>query len=167
MSSKNGRGRDILAIDFDGTIVSDAYPSIGTPLPGAIETIRDLKEHGFKLILWTCREGKDLAAAVDFLSRQHGIIFDAVNERHPECPYKHLPAGRKIYANHYIDDKAFHGFGGWHAVRSKFMPHTLKMPMGINRSVYPDKTFSPHDHALYVKNELYGNKNQATEQKSN
>ena len=33
----------LIAVDFDGTIVEDAYPKIGKPKPFAIETIKMLK----------------------------------------------------------------------------------------------------------------------------
>ena len=45
----------IFAIDFDGTIVSDKYPEIGEPFPEAIETIREIKKLGHKIIIWSCR----------------------------------------------------------------------------------------------------------------
>ena len=34
----------ILAIDFDGTIVDDAYPKVGKPKLFAIETLKKLQE---------------------------------------------------------------------------------------------------------------------------
>ena len=42
-----------LAIDFDGTIVEDAYPRIGKAQPFAFETLRQLQTNGYRLILWT------------------------------------------------------------------------------------------------------------------
>lgn len=99
----------ILAIDFDGTIVSDAFPEIGEPLFFAIESLRKLKENGNQLILWTCREDsaerKYLTEAVEFC-REQGITFDAVNSNVNDSPFNHLGAGRKVFADFYIDDKA-------------------------------------------------------------
>jgi len=40
-----------LAIDFDGTIVEDAYPSIGKPKIFAFETLKKLQSEGYRLIL--------------------------------------------------------------------------------------------------------------------
>ena len=35
----------IIAIDFDGTIVTHEYPEIGRPIKGAIETIKAIIEN--------------------------------------------------------------------------------------------------------------------------
>ena len=45
----------IIGIDFDGTIVEHEYPLIGNPVPGALETMKDLIASGHKIILWTMR----------------------------------------------------------------------------------------------------------------
>ena len=45
-----------LAIDFDGTIVEDAYPKIGKPNIFAFETLKKLQSEGYRLILWTYRK---------------------------------------------------------------------------------------------------------------
>ena len=99
----------ILAIDFDGTIVSDRFPEIGEPLFFAIESLLKLKENGNQLILWTCREDnqerKYLTEAVEYC-RTLGLEFDAVNCNAPGSPFDHLGIGRKVYADSYIDDKA-------------------------------------------------------------
>ena len=43
----------IIAIDFDGTIVTHMYPSIGEPVKGAIPTIKKLIANEHKIILYT------------------------------------------------------------------------------------------------------------------
>ena len=56
-----------IAIDFDGTIVTHAYPAIGKPIPFAIETLKKLQqEDHHQLILWTCREGGSWVAKVKY-----------------------------------------------------------------------------------------------------
>lgn len=67
-----------IAVDFDGTIVDDAYPAIGKPKIFAFETLKRLQAEGFRLILWTYRHGKTLDEAVEFCSK-NGIEFYAVN----------------------------------------------------------------------------------------
>ena len=42
-----------LAIDFDGTIVEDAYPKVGKAKIFAFETLKKLQQDGHRLILWT------------------------------------------------------------------------------------------------------------------
>ena len=54
----------IIAVDFDGTIVEDAYPQIGKPIIFAFETLKKLQEKGHRLILWTYRSGSKLDEAV-------------------------------------------------------------------------------------------------------
>ena len=116
-----------IAIDFDGTIVSNAFPAIGEPLPGAIETLRDLQAAGHRLVLWTCRANHRwdkskhyLDQAVDWL-KKHGIELAGSNEcllvdeleELPHSQFEHF----KIFADLYIDDRNLGGFPGWAAVR--------------------------------------------------
>ena len=68
----------IIAVDFDGTIVEDAYPKIGKPKLFAFETLKKLQEEGHRLILWTYRSGNKLDEAVSFCEA-NGIVFYAVN----------------------------------------------------------------------------------------
>ena len=62
----NYKDKLILAIDFDGTIVEDAYPNIGKPQLFAFETLKRLQNDGHQLILWTYRDGKKLQEAIAF-----------------------------------------------------------------------------------------------------
>lgn len=94
----------IYAIDFDGTLCEQQYPSIGKPNLELIEWAKAQKEKGNKLILWTCREGELLKNAVQFCEK-HGLIFDAVNENLPERILQFGTNPRKIGADYYIDDK--------------------------------------------------------------
>ena len=64
-----------LAIDFDGTIVEDAYPKIGKPRLFAFETLQKLQQDGHRLILWTYRNGVKLQEAVEFC-KKNGIYGD-------------------------------------------------------------------------------------------
>ena len=102
----------IIAIDFDGTIVEDAYPEIGRPLPFAFQTLEMLQKDGHRLILWTYRSGRKLRDAVEFC-RENGIEFYAVNKSFPEEQFSEREASRKINADLFIDDRNFNGFPGW------------------------------------------------------
>lgn len=101
----------IIAIDFDGTIVEDAYPDIGKPKIFALETIKRLQGDGHRLILWTYRSGKKLQEAVDFCVK-NGIDFYAVNKNYPEEEFDNK-ISRKIHADIFIDDRNIGGFIGW------------------------------------------------------
>ena len=100
-----------LAIDFDGTIVEDAYPKIGKPKTFAFETLKNLQKDGHRLILWTYRYGKTLEEAVEFC-KKNGIEFYAVNSSFPNEDYDPKKS-RKINADLFIDDRNIGGFYGW------------------------------------------------------
>src|SRR5271157_5992049 len=94
----------IFAIDFDGTIVMDKYPNIGEPIPEAIETIREIKRLGHKIIIWSCRVEPQLSEMRDFLMINN-IPFDYINENCPTKIAYYNNDTRKIGADYYIDDK--------------------------------------------------------------
>jgi ribonucleotide monophosphatase NagD (HAD superfamily) len=92
----------IIAVDFDGTIVEHAYPTIGTDIPGAFEWLRKLQDAGAALMLWTIRSGTHLTEAVEHC-KDAGIEFWGVNEN----PTQHTwSQSAKQYAHLYIDDAA-------------------------------------------------------------
>lgn len=114
----------IIAIDFDGTIVKNAFPEIGEPLPGAIDTIRDLQAAGHHIIIWTCREGKHLADAYKWLSMQGVDVRDlGVNSNAADMIEEFGRDVRKVFANVYIDDRNLGGFPGWFTVRQALLAH--------------------------------------------
>lgn len=95
----------IYAIDFDGTLCTDAFPEIGEPREDIIEFVKAAKEAGDRLILWTCRVEDRLAEAVEWCA-ERGIIFDAVNENLPELVALYGNDCRKVSADRYIDDRS-------------------------------------------------------------
>lgn len=102
----------IIAVDFDGTIVTHAYPRIGKPIPFAIDTLKRLQQEGHhQLILWTVREGELLQEAIDYC-KERGLEFYAVNSNYPEEKEEHH-APRKITADLWIDDKNLGGLPDW------------------------------------------------------
>lgn len=116
----------IIAIDFDGTIVEDAYPGIGKPMLFAFETIKKLQEEGHRLILWTYRSGKKLEEAVAFC-HDNGIEFYAVNKNYPEEEFDGK-ISRKIHADLFIDDRNVGGFLGWTEIYQLIFNTTPKPP---------------------------------------
>ena len=101
----------LIAVDFDGTIVEDAYPKIGKTRIFAFETLKRLQQDGHRLILWTYRCGTKLEEAVDFC-KENGIEFYAVNASFPEEKYDYTRS-RKIHADLFIDDRNIGGILGW------------------------------------------------------
>ena len=100
-----------IAIDFDGTIVENAYPKIGKPLIFAFETIKKLQENRHRVILWTYRRGEELDQAVAFCEK-HGVTFYAVNMSFTEEDYD-TSYSRKINADIFIDDRNIGGMKSW------------------------------------------------------
>ncbi|WGK65191.1 BT0820 family HAD-type phosphatase [Croceiramulus getboli] len=109
MSSPNAT--KTIAVDFDGTLVENAYPAIGKPMLFAFETLKKLQEKGFLLILWTYRSGTQLEEAVAFCEKK-GIEFYAVNKSYPEEEMS-TKISRKIHADLFIDDRNIGGLMGW------------------------------------------------------
>lgn len=94
--------KDIIAYDFDGTIVENAFPEIGDIKEDVVKEIREEKEKGSIIILWTCRSGEFLEDAVKFC-KVNNIPIDYANENIPELDFE---TSRKIYADRYVDDRA-------------------------------------------------------------
>lgn len=95
----------IIAVDFDGTLCKDAYPGIGEPNTLVIEELKQRKENGDKVILWTCRCGKQLQEAVAWC-RKMGLEFDEINDNLAEHIEQYGSNCRKVFADEYWDDKA-------------------------------------------------------------
>ena len=100
-----------IAVDFDGTIVEDAFPKIGKPIIFAFDTLKQLQKEGNCLVLWTYREGELLQEAVDFCEK-NGLVFYAVNKNFPEEVFTEK-THRKIKADIFIDDRNVGGLVGW------------------------------------------------------
>lgn len=102
----------IIAVDFDGTIVTHEYPKIGKELPFAIDTLKRLQQSPeYQLILWSVREGFELQEAIDYC-RSRGLEFYAVNSNYPEEDAEHQEP-RKLKANLFIDDRNLGGLPDW------------------------------------------------------
>lgn len=96
---------NIIAVDFDGTLCAECFPSIGEPNMPLIYALLNKQRSGDKLILWTCRYGDRLQEAVSWCD-SHGLKFDAVNANVPEVIDYYGSDPRKITADIYIDDKS-------------------------------------------------------------
>ena len=97
----------IIAVDFDGTCVTHAYPEVGHEI-GAPEVLKRLQAAGVKLILWTMRShGREdgaspLQDAIDWFAK-HDIELHGINENPSQKSWTQSP---KAYAQLYIDDAA-------------------------------------------------------------
>lgn len=96
--------KKIIAVDFDGTLCENKWPEIGMPNLALLDYLKSRHASGVKLILWTCREGRELAEALVWCM-EHGLCFNTVNKNLPEIIEQFGGDCRKIFADEYIDDK--------------------------------------------------------------
>lgn len=96
--------QNIIAVDFDGTLCENKWPEIGMPNEELIEYLKRRQTNGEKLILWTSRNEEQTKDAVEWC-KDHGLVFDAVNDNLPEIVEAFGGNCRKIFANEYIDDR--------------------------------------------------------------
>ena len=101
----------IIAIDFDGTVVTHNYPKVGHDI-GAEIVLRKLVDKGHQLILWTMRHnsyvetddstGEELTEAIQWFSDNSITLYGV--QRNPE--QEAWTQSPKCYAQLYIDDAA-------------------------------------------------------------
>lgn len=129
----SGPVRDFtVAIDFDGTLITDAWPQCGVDMPGGAEVIAWLLSQGARIIIWTCRTEKqcppgapwsDIQYVHDWL-KDHGFRWDLgirilVNDNFSDIREKfNHSESRKVFAHVYVDDKNLGGFPGWRAAHA-------------------------------------------------
>ena len=110
----------IIAVDFDGTIVTHEYPNIGKEIPFAIDTLKRLQQSpDHQIVLWTVRDGKELDEAVEFC-RSKGLEFYAVNNNYPEEVAENGEP-RKLKAELFIDDRNLGGLPDWGVIYRMIM----------------------------------------------
>ncbi len=102
----------IIAIDFDGTLHTGAFPAIGSPAPYAVQAMTELADAGHYLIINTCRSGDRLTEAVNWLLEK-GIPFHRINDNNPHHVARWNNNCRKIYAHLYVDDRQVGGLPSW------------------------------------------------------
>lgn len=90
----------VVAIDFDGTITKNSpYPIMGELRENCKEAIDFIRKNN-TVVLWTCRCGKFLDEAINFLN-ENKIVIDFVN-----CiDSSNRDKPRKLNADIYIDDR--------------------------------------------------------------
>lgn len=104
----------ILAVDYDGTLFTGSYPEKGPPNQKIIDKVKKFIECGAEVVLWTCRDKEVLKEAVE-RCKEAGLEFVAINDNAPsnktymeeEAKKGNIFATRKIYADFYLDDKAY------------------------------------------------------------
>lgn len=138
----------VIAVDFDGTIVTHRYPDIGDEIPFATETLKMLIKEHHKLILWSVREGKLLQDAIDWC-RERGVEFYAVNKDYPEEKVEYNNHfSRKIKADLFIDDRNIGGLPDWGQIyqmihEGKTYPQVLNQTIRLKGQAKKKKSWWP------------------------
>lgn len=93
----------IVAVDFDGTVVTHEYPNVGKDI-GAVPVLKALVENGHKIICFTMRgPGTKEEADAKAWFEQNGIPLYGFNENPDQASWTQ---SRKVYGHIYIDDAA-------------------------------------------------------------
>ena len=95
--------RRIIAVDFDGTVVTHEYPRVGSEVPFAVEVLKRLNEEGVSIIVWTMRCGDYLDIDAVNWFEERGIEVWSYNANPEQKSWTESP---KCYAQAYIDDAA-------------------------------------------------------------
>lgn len=126
-----------IAVDFDGTIVTHAFPRIGKEIPFAVDTLKTFVAEGHRVILWTSRSGDNLKAAVDWCA-ERGLVFYAVNSNYPDysiVPMEKRRGSPKVVADVYIDDRNLGGLPEWGVIYSMVTGHKRRWIMTNSRKI--------------------------------
>ena len=89
-----------IAIDFDNTLVNTNHHDEMSDIPGAAEAIISLQQHGYSIIIHSCRlNRKDGAEVIEKWLQEHNIKVDGMFA--------------KPHAMRYIDDRGINFDGNW------------------------------------------------------
>lgn len=95
-------GRLIVAVDFDSTIYD--YHKRGDSFPKVIELMKEAKELGCKIIIYSCRQ-KDKHEEVKIYLEENNIPYDTINE--PIVKLSETDGyGSKIFYSILLDDRS-------------------------------------------------------------
>lgn len=114
---------NVVAVDFDGTCVTDEFPGIGKKI-GAGPVLRLLQSKGIKIILNTVRDGFYALDAGNWLQREEGIKLFGINLNPEQRAWSKSP---KVHADIFIDDRSIgvplvnDDFVDWERVLEEFI----------------------------------------------
>ncbi len=117
-----------IAVDFDGTIVENRFPSIGEERTFAIDTLKRLRAENHRLILWTVRHGQYLEEALRWCE-ERGLTFDAVNQSYLLDDQLGDDVSHKANAELFIDDRNLGGIPDWTTIYQMIHSgHAFELP---------------------------------------
>ena len=103
----------IIAVDFDGTVVTHTYPEVGQDI-GAVPWLRKAEDdYDAKLVLWTMRDGEQLRDAINWF-KTNKLNLWGIQTNPEQRVWTNSP---KAYCTLYIDDCGL----GAPLIRPKFL----------------------------------------------
>ena len=135
-----------LVVDFDGTIAQWApggFPAIGEPIEGAEYFLSLLKSEGWKIIVYSCRCGPELEAAMAEWLETNDIPYDEINVN-SSYPW----AAGKPVGDIYLDDRGISFQGDWREAYQKvqeFVHLRGRSELADHAANKPESESSPGD----------------------
>lgn len=96
----------LMVLEAEYLDVFGQHRIIGEPNLRLINKLLKLQRNGYKIILWTCREGEPLHEAIEWC-KEFNLVFDAMNDNLPEIKELYGNNSRKISCDIYIDDRSY------------------------------------------------------------
>jgi len=111
-----------ICVDLDGTICENLRPGISykdvKPLPGAVDTLEELKQRGYYIVINTARNMRTCNNNVGrVIARQGKLVFDWLDKY--GVPYDEVLFG-KPHVDYFIDDKGIR-FTDWKDIKGKLL----------------------------------------------
>lgn len=115
----------VVCVDFDGTLfpwgeIDDVKP----PYPGAVDTVKALKESGYRIVIFTSRMSPTWWFAEGWPDDAYTYVVQRsiVEERLAlwKIPWDDITS-EKVPAIAYIDDKAIEFRGDWKEIRKRLL----------------------------------------------
>jgi capsule biosynthesis phosphatase len=111
-----------ICVDLDGTICENTRPGVSyadvKPLPGAIDTLEELKQRGYYIVIFTARNMRTCNNNVGrVIARQGKLILDWLEKY--GIPYDEIRFG-KPHVDYFIDDKGIK-FTDWKDVKEQLL----------------------------------------------
>lgn len=73
----------VIAVDFDGTVVTHRYPQIGMDIK-AVPVLKKIVDAGHQIVLHTMRSGKELEEAVAWFTENEIPLYGGKRKSGPE-----------------------------------------------------------------------------------
>jgi hypothetical protein len=98
----------LIYLDFDGTIVEHAYPTLGSDNPGATDVIRALQDAGHEIVLNSMRADLDdgtLEDALYYLNAEENGLLEIIHYEAKKITPEDYPVTKPVFSKFlFLDD---------------------------------------------------------------